>query len=98
MCIFLGQKSVVYGENFLRNFKFYEKTLTKLHDLTVAVKSLQNYSRILSSCRLFVCFWSFFIFLAAVSEFSFSVFIWMCTYTHLSELKVYFKYLSFCTR
>ena len=28
-------KSIVYGETFLRNFKFYAKTLTKLHDLTV---------------------------------------------------------------
>jgi hypothetical protein len=36
MCIFLGQKSMVYGETFLRNYKFYAKTLTKLHDLTVA--------------------------------------------------------------
>ncbi len=26
---------MVYGETFLRNFKFYAKTLTKLHDLTV---------------------------------------------------------------
>jgi hypothetical protein len=26
---------MVYGEAFLRNFKFYAKTLTKLHDLTV---------------------------------------------------------------
>jgi hypothetical protein len=34
MCIFLGQKSMVYGETFLKNFKFYAKTLTKLHDLT----------------------------------------------------------------
>jgi hypothetical protein len=25
---------MVYGEPFLRNFKFYAKTLTKLHDLT----------------------------------------------------------------
>jgi hypothetical protein len=28
---------MVYGETFLRNFKFYAKTLTKLHDLTVLV-------------------------------------------------------------
>jgi hypothetical protein len=28
---------MVYGETFLRNFKFYAKTLTKLHDLTVPV-------------------------------------------------------------
>ncbi len=27
---------MVYGETFLRNVKFYAKTLTKLHDLTVA--------------------------------------------------------------
>jgi hypothetical protein len=27
---------MIYGETFLRNFKFYAKTLTKLHDLTVA--------------------------------------------------------------
>jgi hypothetical protein len=27
---------MVYGETFLRNFKFYAKTLTKLHDLTVS--------------------------------------------------------------
>jgi hypothetical protein len=26
---------MVYGETFLRNVKFYAKTLTKLHDLTV---------------------------------------------------------------
>ncbi len=26
---------MVYGETFLRNFKFYAKTLTKVHDLTV---------------------------------------------------------------
>jgi hypothetical protein len=26
---------MVYGETFQRNFKFYAKTLTKLHDLTV---------------------------------------------------------------
>jgi hypothetical protein len=26
---------MVYEETFLRNFKFYAKTLTKLHDLTV---------------------------------------------------------------
>jgi hypothetical protein len=26
---------MVYGETFLRNFKFYAKTLTTLHDLTV---------------------------------------------------------------
>ncbi len=26
---------MVYGETFLRYFKFYAKTLTKLHDLTV---------------------------------------------------------------
>jgi hypothetical protein len=26
---------MVSGETFLRNFKFYAKTLTKLHDLTV---------------------------------------------------------------
>jgi hypothetical protein len=26
---------MIYGETFLRNFKFYAKTLTKLHDLTV---------------------------------------------------------------
>ncbi len=26
---------MVYMETFLRNFKFYAKTLTKLHDLTV---------------------------------------------------------------
>jgi hypothetical protein len=32
-----GKKSMVpvYGETFLRNIKFYAKTLTKLHDLTV---------------------------------------------------------------
>jgi hypothetical protein len=28
---------MVYGETFLRNFKFYAKTLTKLHDLTVRI-------------------------------------------------------------
>ncbi len=33
--IFRGKKSMVYEETFLRNFKFYAKTLTKLHDLTV---------------------------------------------------------------
>jgi hypothetical protein len=38
MCIFLGQKSIVYGETFLKNFKFYAKILTKLHDLTVAIQ------------------------------------------------------------
>jgi len=26
---------MVYGETFLRNFKFYAKTLTKLHDVAV---------------------------------------------------------------
>jgi hypothetical protein len=29
---------MVYGETFLRNFKFYAKTLKKLHDLTVIKK------------------------------------------------------------
>ncbi len=28
---------MVYGETFLRNLKFYAKTLTKLHDLTVFI-------------------------------------------------------------
>ncbi len=28
---------MVFGETFLRNFKFYAKTPTKLHDLTVLV-------------------------------------------------------------
>jgi hypothetical protein len=28
---------MVYGGTFLRNFKFYAKTLTKLHDLTVVI-------------------------------------------------------------
>jgi hypothetical protein len=31
---------MVYGGTFLRNFKFYAKTLTKLHDLTGPVKVL----------------------------------------------------------
>jgi hypothetical protein len=31
---------MVYGETFLRNFKFYAKILTKLHDLTVINKIL----------------------------------------------------------
>ncbi len=31
---FRAKKSMVYGETFLRNFKFYAKNLTKLHDLT----------------------------------------------------------------
>ena len=35
--LFRAKKSIVYGETFLRNFKFYAKTLTKLHDLTVPV-------------------------------------------------------------
>jgi hypothetical protein len=30
---------MVYGETFLRNFKFFAKTLTKLHDLTVVMVS-----------------------------------------------------------
>jgi hypothetical protein len=29
---------MVYEETFLRNFRFYAKTLTKLHDLTVIAK------------------------------------------------------------
>ncbi len=28
---------MVYEETFLRNFRFYAKTLTKLHDLTVLI-------------------------------------------------------------
>ena len=35
MCIFLGQKKHCVWETLPRNFKFYAKTLTKLHDLTV---------------------------------------------------------------
>jgi hypothetical protein len=33
---------MVYGETFLRNFKFYAKTLTKLHDLTVPINSVAD--------------------------------------------------------
>jgi hypothetical protein len=33
---------MVYGETFLRNFKFYAKTLTKLHDLTVPVLRIRD--------------------------------------------------------
>ncbi len=35
MHLFRAKKSIVYGETFQRNFNFYAKTLTKLHDLTV---------------------------------------------------------------
>jgi hypothetical protein len=36
---------MVYEKTFLRNFRFYAKTLTKLHDLTVSfqVSSLYSY-------------------------------------------------------
>ncbi len=33
---------MVYGEIFLRNFKFYVKTLTKLHDVTVLEEATIN--------------------------------------------------------
>jgi hypothetical protein len=36
-------KRTVYGETFLRNFKFYAKTLTKLHDLTVLNSPFYGY-------------------------------------------------------
>jgi hypothetical protein len=39
---------MVYGETFLRNFKFYAKTLTKLHDLTVLVLEFHKESNGLS--------------------------------------------------
>jgi hypothetical protein len=35
--LFRAKKSMVYGETFKRKFKFYAKTLTKLHDLTARV-------------------------------------------------------------
>jgi hypothetical protein len=36
---------MVYGETFLRNFKFYAKTLTKLHDLMVGHKLSYIYKK-----------------------------------------------------
>jgi hypothetical protein len=52
MCIFLGQKKYGIWGTFLRNFKFYAKTLTKLHDLTVIKKDSLAVEELLSDLVL----------------------------------------------
>jgi hypothetical protein len=43
---------MVYEETFLRNFRFYAKTLTKLHNLTVLARS--NFQWLKGYCHGYV--------------------------------------------